>query len=1200
MKTLNSMRDRLFVFGRGMILILILIFVGSSQVKASHLAGGEITWRPVASASNPTKCDYIFRVVCYRTCDGIPYTNTTVPIQCNQLGWGTNSVIANLISASDLTNVCKNPASSVSCGANPTTSRGPIGSVAQLIYETQPISITTAPPAGGFIFFCDISTAASGSRSNGIQNINCGDMFIRSIMYPFNVGVPLAADQMWDYSPVFSEAPVSSKTANASSIDTITYNNNALDYNLDSLAYGIDFVWSGYNTPCAYTAPFHKYNPMPNIVFNQTPGAPRSPIDSLTGELFYVPRTQGRFVLCITVKSYRCGQLIAQIYRDFQTQIVAPPPVGTPGFDINNQAPQISAPFSVNGQPSYSGAYYVGDTISFNLAAVDFVPFGDSVNLSYNGTIFGAYNQATQTMSTTTGCIFPPCAVVQGIGAINNQYAKPMLLRGDTVGIGFKRFATVGTKFLWITDCNNLSGANRTQRIGCFTSGQFSVTVTASDDQCPFNGKTIKTINFQLYPKPQIPAPPISCVDISTGAFRMNLGSIIDTTTLMPLDTLKRQSIVRRAKSLKAIYLYRSVNFGTFTLIDSIVIPNGMVHPDTIMAFLNTHNFFVDNNVSCGNNNRYFMRTTSGCDLTLSAPGDTVGVMNLTVTNSPTGVAILNWSPFALGNVFPNPNAAYYVIERRVKGSSVWDSVGVSTTNSYNDPVVVCDDTVYYRVKVVGRFGCNTYSCISSDRFKDIFPPNQMNIVGISVDTTSANQNIVITGDVTNALDFKKYEFYVTNPNRLIGTTFVRTIPVFVDNVNSGSAGQFTYTIVAQDSCLNKSPLSLPLSNIYLQQSLDKCNATINLSWNDISTWFGGLKEYRVMRASGSTWNLIGTVAAGATTFADNNGLVDGTTYSYAIWAVNNTDTNVIVNSNRVSVVADIVRPATDLYLRSVSVNMNTQFPEVTWIIDTLAEVKSFNIERNQSGSWVVIGNVSASAVSKSFDKYHQYIYTDNSAEVSTTSYRYRVKPVDLCDRTPQVTNEGLNILLTGRGLSDFTNNLNWNEYLQWDATVGGYNVLRSIPIVSANYTQASTLASTARTYTDNVFLLDDNDGNFCYVIQAYEKATNKYGLSDTILSNKLCVSQDPRLYVPNVVVPYGINNIFQPKGTYINKTDGYRMAVYNRWGEMVFETTDFNKGWDGMYKGQMVIPGQYVYVINFKDAAGRVLSRKGMVQVVD
>lgn len=1195
MKTLNSMRDRLFVFGRGMILMLALIVVGASQVKASHGVGGELTWRAVPSLSNPGTCDYVFRVVLYRDCSGTTYTRgMTINIKCGNLPapWNTSGYIANFVGAVDMSNECRFTSSAKSCNGDPVAGNGQLGAVGKLIFETQPINITQTAPAAGFTFYTDNIPCCRNTNQN---SSGCSNMYLRAIMYPFVAGMALPANLAWDDSPQFSEPPIAAKVANASSVDTIFYNNNALDLNLDQLTYFIANPWNGLNTPCAYTGGYSVNNPMPNIVMRPN----GKPIDSLTGEMVYVARTQGNYLITIGVKSYRCGQLVAEIFRDFQTMIIAPAGLG-PNYDPANQAPQVSAPFSVNGQPSYSGAYYVGDTISFNLAAVDFVPFGDSVNLSYNGAIFGAYNQATQTMSTTSGCIFPPCAVVQGIGAINNQYAKPMIQRGDTVGIGFKRFATVGTKFIWYTDCNNLSGANRTQRIGCFTSGQFSVTVTASDDQCPFNGKTIKTINFQLYPKPQIPAPPISCVDISTGAFRMNLGSIIDTVTLMPLDTLKRQSIVRRAKSLKAVYLYRSVNFGAFTMIDSIVVPNGMNHPDSILAFLNTHSFFVDNNVSCGNNNRYFMRTTSGCDLTLSAPGDTVGVMNLTVTNSPTGVAILNWSPFALGNVFPNPNAAYYVIERRVKGSTVWDSVGVSTTNSYNDPVVVCDDTVYYRVKVAGRFGCNTYSCVSSDRFKDIFPPAQMNIVGISVDTTSANQNIVIRGDVTSALDFKQYEFYVTNPNRLIGTSTIRTVPMFVDNVNSGSASQFTYTVVAQDSCLNKSPLSNPLSNIYLQQSLDKCNATINLSWNDISAWYGGLKEYRVMRASGTSWNQIGTVAAGATTFADNNGLVDGTTYSYAIWAVNNTDTTLIVNSNQVSVVADIVRPASDLYLRSVSVNLNTQFPEVTWIIDTLAEVKSFNIERNQSGSWVVVGNVSATTISKTFDKYNQYVYTDNSAEVSTTSYRYRVKPVDLCDRTPQVTNEGLNILLTGRGLSDFTNNLSWNEYLQWDATVGGYNVLRSIPIVSASYNQASTLASTARTYTDNVFLLDDNDGNFCYVIQAYEKGTNKYGLTDTAMSNKLCVSQDPRLYVPNVVVPYGINNIFQPKGTYINKTDGYRMAVYNRWGEMVFETTDFNKGWDGMNKGQMVIPGQYVYVINFKDAAGRVLSRKGMVQVVD
>ncbi|MFA4853618.1 MAG: gliding motility-associated C-terminal domain-containing protein, partial [Bacteroidales bacterium] len=38
---------------------------------------------------------------------------------------------------------------------------------------------------------------------------------------------------------------------------------------------------------------------------------------------------------------------------------------------------------------------------------------------------------------------------------------------------------------------------------------------------------------------------------------------------------------------------------------------------------------------------------------------------------------------------------------------------------------------------------------------------------------------------------------------------------------------------------------------------------------------------------------------------------------------------------------------------------------------------------------------------------------------------------------------------------------------------------------------------------------------------------------------------------------------------------------IYNRWGELVFETNDVSKGWDGTYKGQLLNPNVFVYYLN-------------------
>ncbi len=71
-------------------------------------------------------------------------------------------------------------------------------------------------------------------------------------------------------------------------------------------------------------------------------------------------------------------------------------------------------------------------------------------------------------------------------------------------------------------------------------------------------------------------------------------------------------------------------------------------------------------------------------------------------------------------------------------------------------------------------------------------------------------------------------------------------------------------------------------------------------------------------------------------------------------------------------------------------------------------------------------------------------------------------------------------------------------------------------------------------------------------------------------------------IYIPNTFTPTGntVNDKFLAVGEGIVS---YRMRIYNRWGELIFETTDMTQGWDGRYKGQLVQVDTYVYVIDYQ-----------------
>ena len=86
-------------------------------------------------------------------------------------------------------------------------------------------------------------------------------------------------------------------------------------------------------------------------------------------------------------------------------------------------------------------------------------------------------------------------------------------------------------------------------------------------------------------------------------------------------------------------------------------------------------------------------------------------------------------------------------------------------------------------------------------------------------------------------------------------------------------------------------------------------------------------------------------------------------------------------------------------------------------------------------------------------------------------------------------------------------------------------------------------------------------------------------------------ITPDFALYIPNTFTPDGnnLNDFFQPMGVGINE-DNYRMDIYDRWGEQIFTSNNFRKGWDGSVKGSgsnLAEEGVYIYKIMVYDMQG-------------
>jgi gliding motility-associated-like protein len=130
---------------------------------------------------------------------------------------------------------------------------------------------------------------------------------------------------------------------------------------------------------------------------------------------------------------------------------------------------------------------------------------------------------------------------------------------------------------------------------------------------------------------------------------------------------------------------------------------------------------------------------------------------------------------------------------------------------------------------------------------------------------------------------------------------------------------------------------------------------------------------------------------------------------------------------------------------------------------------------------------------------------------------------------------------------------------------------------------------------TDCILYFGDGDSlvgcNFGNITHSYPSAgiytatmivTNADGCADTITITVI-VEEETTLYVPNAFTPNasGVNDQFFAYGTKVNE---FELLVFDRWGMLIFQSNDINKGWDGTLKGNPCQQDVYVWKITYND----------------
>ncbi|CAN5326415.1 hypothetical protein BH09BAC5_BH09BAC5_00790 [soil metagenome] len=124
-------------------------------------------------------------------------------------------------------------------------------------------------------------------------------------------------------------------------------------------------------------------------------------------------------------------------------------------------------------------------------------------------------------------------------------------------------------------------------------------------------------------------------------------------------------------------------------------------------------------------------------------------------------------------------------------------------------------------------------------------------------------------------------------------------------------------------------------------------------------------------------------------------------------------------------------------------------------------------------------------------------------------------------------------------------------------------------------------------------------DAPVCY--QVLLTVTSSDGCVDSV-SHPICIDPDVSLYVPNAFTPNGDthNDIFLPIGVGIDPSK-FEMWIFDRWGNLIYQTTDMYLGWDGKVQGGSNISQQdtYVWKVIAYDNSGYYHSYIGRVSLI-
>jgi len=492
----------------------------------------------------------------------------------------------------------------------------------------------------------------------------------------------------------------------------------------------------------------------------------------------------------------------------------------------------------------------------------------------------------------------------------------------------------------------------------------------------------------------------------------------------------------------------------------------------------------------------------------------------------------------------------------------VWVSPPYSNANIMGgDPLVIDDETGFMTgvPNTIGQFVVGV--CV--DEYRD----------GVFLSTTRRDfqYNVGVCGSFTSSFfvpevscdglevffdnqsqSSNDFEWFFNDPNNP-GATSSLDEPTFVYS----DTGTYTVMLIAEPNSATCADTSFGTFSIYepsLMADFDyeilACDTPFSISFMDMSTdTVFGITEWE--------WEINNTIS-----FNQNPPIFNGTTSDLPV----NISLTIVNEKGCREIIESEITLGTPLGYQNQTINCERQ-ETTTLSVTTLSPTDTIDIFWEPEEAIISGQNTGTPTVDLNITNVFYFTVIDSDGCIFEDSIT--------------VMNDGFDLMLNATADPDTIVN---GASTQLEVTGNGLFTYEWFPDGSLdNGTIFNPLASPEETTEYSVIASDANGCRDTAVILV-------------VVVNLEC--EEPFLFMPNAFSPNGDgeNDVLYVEG---NTIDEMELAIYNRWGEKVFESFDKSKGWDGYYNDQLLEPDVYGYYLKILCFNGDDFFKKGNINLI-